>query len=579
MGEKSQGQVGDSHPPVSRAPSSHMGASDARLRELTMFLDSIVENLPQMVFVKDAKELRYIRFNRASIELLRMTHEELAGKTDFELFPREQAEEFQAQDRAALRDKEPIDAEQRIETESGPRWVRTRKIPLMDADGAPAYILGISEDITVQREMRARVLRSHEDLEQRVIERTAKLLSANEDLQREIGERKKAETALRSSEDQLRQAQKMEAIGQLAGGVAHDFNNLLSVILGYTQIIAAEVGPDHPTLGFLREIETAGMRASKLTKQLLAFGRKQVLVPRVVDLSEVIQDMATMLRRIIGEDIDLRVRLSQDPELARLDPTQVEQVIMNLVLNARDAMPQGGRLTIETRHVELDAEFTASHHGITPGSYVMLAVSDTGVGMDSATQARAFEPFFTTKADGRGTGLGLSTVFGIVRQSGGTIWIYSEVGSGTTIKIYFPRVIECEESEPAAPPPTLALRGHETVLLVEDEPNVRALVESVLARQGYTILEAASADDALRLADSFEGTIDLLLTDVVLPRVSGTELAARMSEKRPGTKVLFMSGYTGQAIPHSEALPPGAAFLEKPVGVDNLTRRVRDVLG
>jgi PAS domain S-box-containing protein len=569
---------------LERAPAESApveGAAEARLRETTALIDSIVENVPHMIFVKEAATLRFVRVNRAAEELLGVPRAGLLGKNDFDFFPAAQAEAFQKKDRETLRSRVvELVPEEPIETRNGPKWLRTKKIALFDEHGAPAFLLGISEDVTLQREMRERVQRAHEDLELRVVERTAKLQAANEDLKREIGERQRAEAALRASEDQLRQAQKMEAIGQLAAGVAHDFNNLLSVVVGYAQVVLTELPAASPLLGFVQEIHTAGLRAAKLTKQLLAFGRKQVLMPRVLDLNEVIQDMASMLTRIIGEDVELSVVTADGPTLARLDPTQVEQVVMNLVVNARDAMPEGGKLTIETRNVILDDEFARAHLGVSPGPFVMLSVTDTGVGMDAATQARVFEPFFTTKPSGRGTGLGLSTVFGIVQQSGGTIWVTSEPGRGASFRAYFPAASEASEaSEATVTPAPLreAPRGDETVLLVEDDPQVRALVESVLRREGYEILEAASAEEAIALSDTFARPIHLLLTDVVMPKMSGPEAAQVILERRPDVKVLFMSGYADSALLREGRVPAGQ-LLEKPVDVAQLTRRVRDLL-
>jgi len=553
-------------------------ADEARLHETTTFLDSIVENIPHMIFVKEATGLRFTRINRAGEALLGTTRAELLGRGDFDLFPSEQAEAFQAKDREVLRGRAALDvAEEPILTPRGQRWLHTKKIPLLDAEGRPAFLLGISEDITLQREMADAVRRAHEDLELRVQERTAELTRANLDLQREIHEREQAEAALRASEEQLRQAQKLDAIGRLAGGVAHDFNNLLSVILGYAQVMAGELASDDPKRAYVQEIHTAGLRASELTRQLLAFARKQVLLPRVLDLNEVVSDMARMLKRIIGEDIDLRLQPAADLDLTRLDPHQVEQIVMNLVVNARDAMPRGGKLTIETRNVVVGEEFAREHLGVDAGPYVVLAVTDTGQGMDATTKARIFEPFFTTKDLGVGTGLGLSTVFGIVQQSGGSIWVYSELGHGTTFKVYFPATIE-KAQVPTAAVTTGGGRGSETVLLVEDEPQVRVLLRRLLEREGYTVLVAENAAEAVGVSDSFGEKIDVLLTDVVMPKTSGTELASDLSAKRPDMRVLFMSGYTDNAMVHHGVFPEGAEFLQKPVVVDSLTRKLRDVL-
>jgi len=393
----------------------------------------------------------------------------------------------------------------------------------------------------------------------------------------ELAERERAEAALRKSEEQLRQAQKMEAIGRLSGSVAHDFNNLLSVILSYSDLLLTDLKPIDPLRSDIESIRRAGERAADLTRQLLAFSRQQVLAPRVVELNSVLHESEKMLRRLLGEDIEVVTHYARDLARVKVDPGQIDQVLLNLVINARDAMPEGGKLTIETKQVELDDSYTSEHFGVARGPHVMLAVSDTGVGMDQATQARIFEPFFTTKEIGKGTGLGLSTVFGIVKQSGGHIWVYSEPGGGSTFKIYFPAT-EAEDSEQPEPIQPISLHGTETILLVEDQDEVRRVAQAILRRYGYHVLEARNAGEALLTCERHPRSIQLLLTDVVMPQLSGRELAERLAAVRPEMKVLYMSGYTENVIVHHGILDSGIAYLQKPIVPDLLARRVREVL-
>ena len=385
-------------------------------------------------------------------------------------------------------------------------------------------------------------------------------------------------TERRKLEEQLLQSQKMEAVGRLAGGIAHDFNNLLTAVSGYSELLLRELPAGDPGRESAEEIRKAGSRAAALTQQLLAFSRRQVLEPRVLDLNAVIAGMERMLRRVIGEDVELITATQPDLWRAKADPGQIEQAILNLVVNARDAMPRGGRLTLETANVELDEEFAGRYASVEPGPHVMLAVSDTGIGMDAELQARLFEPFFTTKEHGKGTGLGLSTTYGIVKQSGGSIWVYSEPGHGTTFKIYLPRCEEPLEDLPAAPTAREAAPGSETVLLVEDEPEVRRLVEKLLRLKGYRVLSAGSPSDAVAIARRHEDAIDLLLTDVIMPGMNGRELARLLAEGRPAMKVLYMSGYADAAMSQHGILPPGTAFLSKPFTPEVLARKVREVL-
>jgi two-component system, cell cycle sensor histidine kinase and response regulator CckA len=384
-------------------------------------------------------------------------------------------------------------------------------------------------------------------------------------------------TGRRQLEEQLRQAQKMETVGMLAGGVAHDFNNLLTIISGYSQLILNNLPPQDPSYYAAEQILKAGERAATLTQQLLTFSRPRVLQPKVLDLNKLVSGLSTMLRRLIGEDVDLQLALRPDLGMVSADPGQIEQVLMNLVVNARDAMPKGGTLTIETANVELDEGYSGRHLAVKPGPYAQLAVSDNGGGMDEATQARLFEPFFTTKGAGRGTGLGLSTVFGIVKQSGGNLDVYSVPGRGTSVKVYLPRIdlpvtVEAESlHRPVS-------SGSETVLLVEDDEMVRRLVRETLVRSGYKVMDTSDPVEARRLSEKYRGRIDVLITDVVMPKVSGRELAQELQKRRGGMKVLYMSGYTDNAIVNTGILHKEVAFLEKPFSPAALTEKVRDVL-
>jgi two-component system, cell cycle sensor histidine kinase and response regulator CckA len=379
-------------------------------------------------------------------------------------------------------------------------------------------------------------------------------------------------------EEQLRQAQKLEAVGQLAGGIAHDFNNMLTAIIGYSELGLRKLPAEDPLRHTFEEINRAGTRAASLTRQLLAFSRKQILQPKIIDLNSLVSDLQNMLERLIGEHIDLRTLL--EPELGRVeaDPGQIEQVILNLVLNARDAMERGGKLTIETTNVYLDEEYIASHMRIKPGAYVRLAVSDNGTGIDAPTQARIFEPFFTTKESGKGTGLGLATVYGIVKQSGGFIWVYSEPGYGTTFKIYLPLVGAPAGEHHRPPRPAAPLPGARTVLLVEDEETVRKLVCEVLKLNGVQVIGAASGEEAISVCEQHPEQIDLLITDVVMPEMSGSELAERLASTHPEMKVLYMSGYTDDAIVHHGILNSEITFIQKPFTAANLVSEVSKAL-
>jgi PAS domain S-box-containing protein len=384
-------------------------------------------------------------------------------------------------------------------------------------------------------------------------------------------------TERKARERQLELTQRLESVGQLAGGIAHDFNNLLAIILSYCDLLRERLDAGDGASTDLEEIRKAATSAGNLTRQLLAFSRQQVLEPIPVRLNDIVTRIAAMLERVIGEDIELRTALDENLGIIKVDPGHVEQAIVNLAVNARDAMPDGGRVTIETQNVELDEGYGATHHGVKPGKYVLLAVSDTGTGMDSETQKRAFEPFFTTKGSSRGTGLGLATVYGIVKQNGGWIWLYSELGHGSSFKLYFPRV-----SEPPAPmaerPQPMSLRGTETILVVEDDSALRIVTCRLLARMGYTVIQAADADAARNVASAAAGPIHLLLSDIVIPGTNGPLLAKELAQTHPDLKVLLMSGYAGDAAFRHGLLEEGVAFLPKPFTAEILTRRVRAVL-
>jgi PAS domain S-box-containing protein len=378
-------------------------------------------------------------------------------------------------------------------------------------------------------------------------------------------------------EEQFRQAQKMEAIGRLAGGVAHDFNNLLTIINGYGALMLARLASDDPNKELIQQVINAGERAAGLTRQLLAFSRKAVIVPQALDLRDVVANVERMLRRIVGEDVQLTVATDPEAGIVKADPSQIEQVILNLVVNARDAMPSGGRLAIEVRNVELDEAYSRSRPDVRPGPYVMLAVTDTGCGMDQATMARAFEPFFTTKGE-LGTGLGLATVHGIATQSGGHVRVHSELGRGAAFEVYLPRINVQPPASPSSAGLAVLPRGSETVLIAEDEDGVRGFTRYVLETCGYTVIEARDGAEALQLAEKHDGPLPLLVTDVVMPRMGGREAAERIHAVRPGIKVMYLSGYTDDAVVRHGILKAETAFLQKPFSPAALARKVRELL-
>jgi PAS domain S-box-containing protein len=498
--------------------------SEERYRDL-------VENAHDIIYSQDLQG-NYTSMNQAGAQITGYTHEEaLALNVSQTVAP-----EYLAKTREMLTAKlagERVTAyEMEILAKDGHRITVEANTKLVYHDGIAVGIQGIARDVTERKQL----------------------------------------------EEQLRQSQKMEAIGQLAGGVAHDFNNLLTAINGYSSLALQRLEDNHPIRSYLEEVKKAGDRAANLTRQLLAFGRKQILQPLAINLNDVVTDMNKMLQRLIGEDIRLTAKL--DPALKRIkaDPGQVEQVLVNLVVNARDAMPQGGQLTIETAMVELDSAYAGKHIGFVPGKYVMLAVSDNGTGMSDDTRARIFDPFFTTKEKGKGTGLGLSTVYGIIKQSGGNIWVYSELNHGTTFKVYLPQLATATNKTEPEVVELAPSGGCETILLVEDEDVVRGLARKILEQSGYKVMAASRGAEAIRLCQQRTESIDLLLTDVVMPETSGKEVADRVTELLPGLRVLFMSGYTDEAIVHHGVLDSNVEFIQKPFTPAALVRRVREVL-
>jgi PAS domain S-box-containing protein len=498
-------------------------------------LQSILDNSTAVVYVKDL-EGRYLLINREYERLFHVTSEQMRSKTDLDVFARDVAELLRENDAEALRSGGAIQLEELIPQDDGEHTYVSIKFPLFDATGRAYGVCGISTDLT----------------------------------------------ELKRAEEQLRHAQKMDAIGRLAGGIAHDFNNLLTVINGYSGMLLDELDTNDSARGSVAEILAAGERAASLTRQILAYSRKQVLEPNVWDLNIIVSEMTSMIRRLVGEDVSFVTSLVHDKSLVLVDRGQVEQIILNLVVNARDAMPSGGKLTIETAALVLDEQYVTTHPEVTPGPHVMLAVTDTGQGMSHEVRARVFEPFFTTKEVGKGTGLGLSVVFGIVKQSGGSISVYSEPGVGTTFRIYFPPVAQTgvsEQSSARAPVQEIALlRGSETILLVEDEEAVRLFAANVLRRQGYEVLEAHNGLRAVELLERTESNVRLLLTDVVMPEMGGPELVARLRDLHPTLPVLYMSGYAERAVVHNGLVKSKQAFLPKPFTPIVLARKVREVL-
>jgi PAS domain S-box-containing protein len=466
----------------------------------------------------------------------------------------------------------------RVRKDGSRYWANSVMTALRGQDGQLVGFSRVTRDLSERKENEEALRVLHQNLEAEVQKRTAELVQANDSLLSEITERRRAEEVKHRLEEQLQQSQKMEAVGRLAGGVAHDFNNLLTGIMAFTELLLEHLGRDDPLREGAQEALKSCERSARLTRQLLALSRRQALEPVVLDLNAVLADMTTMLRSLIGEDVDFVTALDPTAGPVRADAGMIEQVILNLVVNARDAMPMGGRLTITTADIDVDDTYQTQHPDISLGPYVVLSVSDTGVGMDSEVMAHIFEPFFTTKERGKGTGLGLSTVYGVVKQSGGSVWVYSEPGQGTTFKIYFPRVDESVAAAGLEKKRATRRNGAETVLVAEDDSVVRITVCSTLRSHGYKVLEASQGEEALSVAADYGEPIHLLLTDVVMPRMGGAELAEHMSRARPATLTLYMSAHLDDSLIHRGIFQDGARFLEKPFTRDQLLVKVRQVL-
>jgi PAS domain S-box-containing protein len=510
--------------------------AEEQLLDSQRMLETVLNNIPIGVFWKD-RDSNYLGCNNTVCHAFGFNRpEELIGRTDYDLggVKKEQADFFRAKDRSVMESGlgEFGIVEQATFADGSTVWLETSKTPLHDGQGRIVGVLGVWQDITERRRL----------------------------------------------EEQLRQSAKMEAVGQLAGGVAHDFNNILTIINGYSELLLSQLRNDDARRELVSKIHKAGLRANRLTRQLLAFSRKSVLAPVVLNLNDLIADLGKLLGPLLGEDVHLRVRPAPGLWKVKVDPGEMEQVIMNLAINARDAMRQGGDLTIETDNVILDRAFALSHADAKPGEYVILSVSDTGCGMDAKTRDRIFEPFFTTKGADKGTGLGLATVYGIVKQSGGHIDVDTEVGKGSTFKIYLPRDRETSALRKSSQATRIAPRGTETILLSEDEEGVRTLARQILERFGYTVLEARHGEEAIAIFNQNPQRIHLLITDVVMPNMSGPQLAERLLLTRPEMKVLYVSGYTDDAVVRHGVLKGQAPFLQKPFSAETLSQKVREVL-
>ena len=538
--------------------------SERRANELALAaalarLDGFMSASPAMKWVKD-EQGRLLYVNTAWEKAFGASLAEVQGQREVVLRADDVARQVLLDDAQVLAEGKPISSmeSQTVQTDGTLHWFQTVRFPIRDATGA--HLIGaVATDVTAQK-LAEDALRESE----------ARARAAQRELEYALD-------VTRRTEEKFRQAQKMEAVGRLAGGIAHDFNNLLTVILGNCETLALHLSKE-PIAAEVQEIQNAGNRAATLTRQLLAFSRKQALEPRVLNLNDVLMGMQRMFERLLGEDIDIAFLLNPKAYRCLLDPGQIEQVVLNLVVNARDAMPDGGRLTIETSNVSLDEAYVKHHPEAVTGPHLMLSVSDTGIGMTREVQAHLFEPFYTTKPVGRGTGLGLSTVYGIVKQSGGTIWVYSEPGQGTTFKLYFPEAVTHSELPIRAAVTPADHSGTEAILLVEDDQQVRTTVGGMLRRAGYHVIEASNGGEALMICEQHGGTIALLLTDIVMPKMNGRQLAERLRQIRPELRVIYMSGYTENVVVHHGVVDSGVDFLQKPLISNALLPKVRAVL-
>jgi two-component system, cell cycle sensor histidine kinase and response regulator CckA len=494
-------------------------------------LRAVIEGTPDAIYAKDLQH-RYRMINSAGARFMGKAVDEVLGKDDSELLAPDAARAIRERDLRILVSGQQETFEETVSAGGTSRVYLSTKAPYRDRQGNVIGLVGISRDVTDMKRL----------------------------------------------ETDFRQAQKMDAVGRLAGGIAHDFNNLLSVIIGYSELLFNQLSPEDDNRNLIYEVQKAGERAAGLTRQLLAFSRKQVLKPQVISLNPLLADMNRMLRRLIGKDIALIEALDPQLGMTKVDPGQFEQAVINLAVNARDAMKEAGRLTIETRNARVDQKYAEAHPGVRPGDYVVVAVSDTGHGMDEATQARIFEPFFTTKEAGKGTGLGLAMVYGFAKQSDGHIEVQSQPDSGTSFRLFLPRVADAETALVPAVKDFRVTGGQETIMLVEDEEALRTLIREVLQSYGYTVLEARDGEDGLWMARQYAGPIHALLTDLVMPRMGGRELAEQLSRQRPNLRVMFMSGHAKDAFHHRGDFRAGAAFVHKPFSPLALAREVRHLL-